>query len=64
MQGPSPERYCASSISGASGLVNTPVRGVPSTTMVIPAYVAGVIEHTSSLTLRRVSPNVPSFTKN
>lgn len=64
MHGPSPDRYWASSISGASALVKTPVRGDPSTIKVIPAYFAGVNSQAISLTRNRVSPSVPSLTKN
>lgn len=59
MHGPSPDSYWALSISGASALVKTPVRGDPSTIKVIPAYFAGVNSQAISLTRKSVSPSVP-----
>ena len=55
--------YCAWSILGASGSVKTPVRGVPSTSIVMPAISAGVSSQASWATFNKVSPRVPSSTK-
>ena len=64
VHGPRPVRYCARSISGTSGWVNTAVPGRPSTSSVIPTWLTcGNAYIDSSATRCSVALDVASPTK-
>ena len=58
--GPRPDSYCPVSIATAVASVNAPVRGLPSTSMVIPAMSADNASPVNSVTRVNVSANVES----